>query len=343
LNYAPTYYPGVTSVEQARPVTLGVSQELNDINISMLLVRTARISGHVTNPDGTPTTAGNVQLMPDVGANRGAQVGNNFGSRIQLDGAFAMSNVPPGRYVMRARGQDTEIPQYAAQPLTVTGDDLDDVTVILQPGGTLTGTVTFLPGGTAAPDPTQVRITAPSTESGAVGPQPNARVDKDGRFTLEGVAAGPHLIRPNGGMRGWVLKSVTVNGRDITDTPVDVVSGRTIANLAIVFTDKQSEISGTITDQQGVAVPDYTVLAFPTDSTLWRAQARQIMTARPDQTGRYRIRGLPAGQYYLATVDPTEQGEWFDAAYLEDHRTGAARVSLGDGDVKTQDFKVTIR
>ncbi len=124
---------------------------------------------------------------------------------------------------------------------------------------------------------------------------------------------------------------------------MDVRSGQTIASLAIVFTDKQSEISGSITDQQGKAMPDYTVLAFPADSKLWRAQARQIMTARPDQTGKYRIRGLPAGEYYLATVDPAEQGEWFDPAYLEDHRAGAARLALGDGDVKTQDFKVTIR
>ena len=87
-------------------------------------------------------------------------------------------------------------------------------------------------------------------------------------------------------------------------------------------------------------MPDYTVLAFPTDSSLWRPQSRQIMTARPDQTGKYRIRGLPPGDYYLATVDPAEQGEWFEPAYLDEHRAGAARVTLGDGDVKTQDFKV---
>ena len=68
------------------------------------------------------------------------------------------------------------------------------------------------------------------------------------------------------------------------------------------------------------------MLAFPTDASLWRPQSRQIMTARPDQTGQYRIRGLPAGDYYLATVDPSEQGEWFEPAYLDEHRAGAARV-----------------
>ena len=82
------------------------------------------------------------------------------------------------------------------------------------------------------------------------------------------------------------------------------------------------------------------MLAFPTDAALWRPQARQIMTARPDQTGKYRIRGLPPGDYYLTTVDPAEQGEWFEPAYLEEHRAGAQRVTLGDGDTKTQNFEV---
>jgi len=85
------------------------------------------------------------------------------------------------------------------------------------------------------------------------------------------------------------------------------------------------------------------VLAFPTDASLWRPQARQIMTARPDQTGKYRIRGLPPGQYYLVTVDPAEQGEWFDPLYLDEHRAGAARVTLSEGDVKTQDFKISLK
>ena len=134
---------------------------------------------------------------------------------------------------------------------------------------------------------------------------------------------------------------MTVAGRDITDTPFSIRSGETLANVDVVFTDKVSEVNGTITNDQSAPVPDYTVLAFPTDSSLWRPQSRHIMTARPDQTGKYRIRGLPPGQYYVATVEPAEQGEWFEAAYLEEHRASAARVTLSEGDVKTQNFKVS--
>jgi len=157
------------------------------------------------------------------------------------------------------------------------------------------------------------------------------------------VSAGAHLIRPSNASRTWLLQSVTVGGRDITDTPVQLRSGENLANVTLVFTDKQGEINGTLTAENGTPVPDFTVLAFPTDSTLWRPQSRQIMTARPDQTGKYRIRGLPPGDYYLATVDPSQQGEWFEPAYLDEHRAGAARVTLTEGDVKTKDFTVSLK
>jgi hypothetical protein len=340
LAYAPTYYPGVASVNEAKPVTVGLSQELLDINFNMQLVRASRVAGHVMNADGTEATSGNVNLAPDTGTGAAAQVGTNYGARIQWDGSFSIANVPPGRYVLRARGANWDTPQYAQQPISVNGVDVDDLTVVLAAGGEIAGTVSFQAGSTPVPDVTQVRITAPSVDQGSLGPQPNARVDKDGNFALVGVPAGSHLIRTNGNLRGWALKSVTIGGRDITDVPIALRSGETIANVEIVFTDNLTEINGTVINEAGAAVPDVTVLAFPVDSSLWRPQARQIMTARPDQTGKYRIRGLPPGDYYVVTVDPAEQGEWFDPAYLDEHRAGATRVALVEGDAKTQNFKV---
>jgi Carboxypeptidase regulatory-like domain len=339
--YAPTYYPGVTSVAEARPVSLGLSQELLDVGFSIQLVRAARVAGQLTNPDGTPATAGSVNLAPEGAGN--ARIGPNLGARIQANGAFSIANVPPGRYVLLARNRDRETPQYAFQPITVSGQDLDGLTIILAPGATITGTVRFQPGQTPPPDPTQVRITAPSTEQGWFGSQPTARVERDGRFSLPGVAAGSHLIRTNSNLRGWTLRSVTVAGRDVTDVPMIVRSGEQVSNVEIVFTDRLTEISGTITTNQGSPVPDFTVLAFPTDRSFWHPQARHILTARPDQTGKYRIRGLPPGDYYLAAVDPAEQGEWFEPAYLDQRRAGAAHLTLGDGEVKTQDFRVNLR
>ena len=154
------------------------------------------------------------------------------------------------------------------------------------------------------------------------------------------MQAGAHLIRPAGQLRGWTLRAVTVDGRDVTDTAVELRSGQHLGGLEVTLTDKINEINGALSSEQGAPATEYTVLAFSTDSAFWRPQSRHIATARPDQTGRFRIRGLPAGDYYLTTVDPAQQGEWYEPAYLDERRLGAARVTLGDGDTKTQDFKL---
>jgi hypothetical protein len=337
IAYAPTYFPGVESVDQAKPIAVGLSQELLDINFSLRLVHTSRIDGRAINPDGTPVTAGNVQLLAESARSRG-QIGMRYGGRIDWDGKFSIGTVPPGRYVLLARADDGERPEYGSQPVAIVSGDLTDVTVIVSPGAIIAGRIVF-PPSSQAPDYTPVRVLAAPLEQGIEGPSVS-RVDKDGNFTIPGVAAGPHLIRPQGQSRAWILESVTIGGRDMTDVPVDLRNGQTLANVVVTFTDKIAQIAGTLTNGQGVPMTEYTVLAFPIDTSLWRPQARQIMTARPDQTGKYTIRGLPPGEYYVATVDPAEQGEWFEPTYLDEHRTGAMRVVLGAGDSKTQDFKI---
>jgi hypothetical protein len=344
VAYAPTFYPGVSSAEEARPVTVGLSAEVLDVNFGLLLVRTGRVSGHLTKADGTPSTRGNLTLMSETTFGGRGGVGRMLGARVQWDGSFSIANVPPGRYVIRARGDDTDPPQFATQPVVVADGDVNDVAMVLAPGASISGTVTFQSTQSPTiPDVNQVRIAAPPIDFANVGPNPTARVNRDGTFTLDGVSAGSHWIRTQGAIRGWTLKSVTLAGRDIIDTPLEVRSGQTLSGVTVVFTDKMSEVNGTLTDDQGQPITEFTVLAFPTDNTLWRPQARQIMTARPDQTGTYQIRGLPAGDYYVTAVDPTEQGEWFEPAFLDQHRSGAAHLTLGDGDVKKQDFKISLR
>jgi hypothetical protein len=341
VGYAPTFYPGVSSIEEARPVRMGLSAETLDIDFGLLLVRTAKISGRLVNPAGAGISNGTVMLTPDTGSSGRAAMGRVFGARLAGDGSFSLANVPPGRYLLRARGQDGASPTFAVQPVTVTDGDVSDLTVVLAPSARISGAVAFQTTQSATvPDVDSVRITAPAIDYVTVGPNTVARVDREGRFTLGGVPAGAHWIRAQGLPRGWVLKSVVVDGREVIDLPVELRSGQELTDVSLTFTDRLAEINGAITSDEGLPLTEYTVLAFPTDAALWRPQARQIMTARPDQNGKYQMRGLPAGEYYLTAVDPSEQGEWFEPAYLEQQRAGAQRLRLGDGDVKTQDFRI---
>jgi len=218
---------------------------------------------------------------------------------------------------------------------------MTDIQLVVASGATISGTVTLRRSRAVGPDPREFRIGALTLDGSAPSRGAMARVNGDGSFTLEGVGAGEHLIRGQA-PRGWVLHRVTMDGRDITDTPVDLRTGQRIA-VQVVFTDALTEISGFVTDEQGTPLSEPTVLAFPVDAALWRAQARQIATTRPDQTGRFQIRGLPAGEYFVTAIQPAEQGEWFEPSYLESHQAGAVRVTLADGEVKTHHLRVSSR
>jgi Carboxypeptidase regulatory-like domain len=361
MSYAPTYYPGAGSPAEARPVTVGLSAEVLGIDFNVMLVRTGRVSGHAANADGSPVSNGNINLTPDAGTlARGAVLGGGYGSRIQ-DGTFSIANVPPGRYILRATGSGgrgrggrgrglafgsgspaSDLPQFAVQPLSVNGD-IDNVMVTLSPGATLSGNITVQATQSALlPDVTRFRINAPSADPSVAAPQMQARVEQDGSFTLEGIQAGLVWIRAQT-PTGWTLKSVIVDSRDVIDTPLEVRSAQGITGVNLVFTDKLTEISGTVSDQIGTPMPEFTVLAFPTDAALWRPQARQIMTTRPDQNGKYQLRGLPPGDYYVAAIDPEVPGEWFEPTFLDEQRRGASQFSLVEGDVKTQDLRVIQR
>lgn len=336
LGYAPTYYPGVVTAAEATRVTVGLAQELGGVDFQLQLVPMARLSGFVYNADSTPLAGGNVIVVPEE---RGA----NITGRVRNDGTFAVDEVPPGRYTIYARNRPSrDLPaDFAVQSVTVTGEDLPNLAVTLSPGSTISGSISF--DGAAASQPgdlTRFRITAPALDPIPFGGNQPSRVDADGTFSVTGIPAGRRAIRAPNLPSPWALKAVIVDGRDVTDTPLDVRNGQKIAQVQIVFTDRVTEISGSVKDATGAAASGFTVIAFSTDSTTWRAQSRAIQAVQPDQTGAFRIRGLPPGSYFLVAADDVEQGEWFDPVFLEEAQKAAVRVTVNEGETTAQDVRV---
>jgi hypothetical protein len=57
----------------------------------------------------------------------------------------------------------------------------------------------------------------------------------------------------------------------------------------------------------------------------------------PIPKGRYSIRNLPPGEYFVTTDNALEPGEWFDPVVLERLAVDSARVSIGDAESKQVD------
>ncbi len=340
LGYAPTYYPGVTTAAQATPLALELGQEAANVDFPLQLVKLARVSGVIFGSDGTPLAGGVVLLVPDEG---GAVRADTITGRARADGSFTIDNVPPGRYTLfaRSRPERGAPPDYAVLSVVVAGADLSHLSVALMPGATVSGSITFDPNATTTPRSLAgFRVTVPALDPLPVAGTQPARVNDDGTFTVTGIPPGRHAIRAPSPPSPWTLQAVVVDGRDVTDEAIDVRAGQRVTGVQVIFTDRVTELTGSVRDERGDPVLGFTVVAFSTDPATWRAQSRRIQAVQPDQTGVFRLRGLPPGSYYLAATDDVEPGEWFDAEFLQEAQKRAVRVTLAEGQTTAQDLTV---
>jgi hypothetical protein len=137
---------------------------------------------------------------------------------------------------------------------------------------------------------------------------------------------------------GWAPRSAIVNGTDAMDAPIEIRQGAD--GIVITFTDHPTELSGLLQTPAGVAASDYFIIIFATDRAQWSAQSRRTVMARPTNLGRYAVRNLPPGEYYLAAVTDVIQNEWFDPAFLESLVPASIRVTLGESERKMQDVRI---
>jgi len=83
------------------------------------------------------------------------------------------------------------------------------------------------------------------------------------------------------------------------------------------------------------------VIVFADDAQKWMENSRFVRSARPDQEGRYQVKGLPPGEYLAVAVDYVQDGMWNDPDYLDSIRRHAQRFSLGESDARTVGLKIT--
>jgi hypothetical protein len=141
---------------------------------------------------------------------------------------------------------------------------------------------------------------------------------------------------------GWLIKSVVVKGRDVVDSTFEVRPGEDVADVVLTFTDRTSEISGNLFDAAGRAAPEYYVFLFPTDKTKWTAQSRRFrQPTRPANDGRFRFASLPPGEYYLAALTDFDEKDLLDASFIEQIVPAAVKITVGEGDKKVQDLRIT--
>jgi hypothetical protein len=317
-GYASTYYPGTASLSAARAVRVEPGKDTAGVSFGLVTVPLS-------------TLRGTVQLPPDT-LGRAVTVGVGLvapqrldgyvtrGTRVRDDGGFELTRLAPGTYQVTARSFQTGGVEYwGTANVEVTGTDLDGVSIPVRAGAIVRGRVVNEAG-----EPVGVPVMVSLTTDGDRAPTPRpARTYSDGSFRLEG-AFGTHHLRvvearmipgaeaPGINVRAlqevtpatralttWWLKSIALNGRDVTDEPIDFDQG---VNLVVTMTNRASSVRGTVAWNRAAGRRRPAVVVFVDDDTRWTRPSRLVGASEVDEAGRFDVRGLPAGDRYLAVA-----------------------------------------
>jgi hypothetical protein len=153
--------------------------------------------------------------------------------------------------------------------------------------------------------------------------------------------AGSHFLSVEGLPYPWIVKSVVSRGQDITDVGLEADARQRFDNVTITLTDAATEVSGVVRDGSGKAVPDAMVLVIPLAQQFWHRTSRRFGLLRTGGDGRFKIRGLPEGEYRaLASLD-VDEAVAFQAPVLERLSDAGLPLTLKGMEARVLDLALT--
>ncbi|WP_353712913.1 carboxypeptidase regulatory-like domain-containing protein [Arthrobacter sp. K5] len=296
------WYSGAASAETATPVTLAEGQDLASVDAT--LVKGASISGTVTAPAGVDLNS----LSVSVQSSDGSSWSNG---NVEFNGSYTLRGLAAGSYKVRFSGYNSgtltqwysgaSSSESATPVILAEGQDLTGIDAALVEGASISGNVAA-PAGT---DLTSVYVNVSTTDNSSSF---SGSVNYDGSYVVRGLPAGAYKVKFSGSGAG-TLDQWHANAPSFeTATPVTLAAGQHLTGIDATLV-KGASISGTVTAPAGVDLGGVSVQVRSLDGSSW-------FYTQVDRSGKYTIRGLPAGTYKvqfsgyaLGTLD-----QWYSGA-----------------------------
>jgi 5-hydroxyisourate hydrolase-like protein (transthyretin family) len=292
-------HPSSSTEQDAQAI--GVTADVDGIEIVARRSRTFTVSGLVVDATGTATEPRTVML------HRYGAFGANVTGIRAPHGVFAFRNLVPGDYALEARlgGADGSASfPWAARayvPLKIVAADVPDLVVALQGPVTVPGRVVFEDG------PPADRELSLSIETAMIskteGRLLQAQVAADLSFTLENLF-GPVRLKVHGVPRGWIVKAIRYGGEDITDATRAFESGSRDV-VEVTLTSRGAVVSGAVTDESRRPAEGAVVYLLPAGE---KAELVTLVSYTVLEGGRFSTGSIRPGDYLIAAVS-AEQAE----------------------------------
>jgi hypothetical protein len=327
-GYVPMYYP--SSTEPAHAVTIGVKagEEIPALEILLRRVEVFTVRGRIYGTGSqrsSPTY--NVFLSPRDGdgwlrlPQRDAMIDYK-------NGTFAIHDVLPGSYVLGGFWSDDGKRYQASQNIDVGNADVDGVSLMLLPGMSLNGRVTW--DGQPASD--QNRLTVILRGTGVYGYGGHAIVASSSTFVLNDIHELTYRLAIAGVCDDCYLKALRYGTATSPDDSFSPARGSNAA-LELTISSKGARLRGGVMDADNLPAAGVWVVLVPDEAH--RSSQRLYKWASTDQYGRFELRGIIPGDYKLFSWEEVESGAWEDPEFLKDFEDKGEKISLQEAEQKS--------
>ena len=339
-----TFYPNAGEMTDARTIDVAPEQEQTEINISVPDRVMFKISGTVVaKSSNLPLKNMRVSFRRisenGAAANFSGMSANQTMSDVQ--GNWSLIDLPAGKYLITASPNNskndyiysnepkpTEV-QPKLAPLTklieISSENPADMLFQLPVQATISGTVTV---ENDKPLPDYIYIGAfdeqtKNNSSANLQNRNNQSQSKDqspktnNEFRIEGLSDGKYnLTAFAGGSSKYFVKSISLNGRDVKEQPVEIKEGEDVKGVQIVLSTDVGTVKGKISGYKNDG-PVYVVL-IPAGRSIATAMRSIGGQGVPKPGGEFEITSAP-GEYFVfigtnANRPKSESGleEWFE-------------------------------
>ena len=337
-GFRTTFYPGTPNAAEAQPVSLAIGQDAT-IQFALMPARLVRVSGTILDSQGRPIYPAEVQMWTRIGDMFTTAPGGSTSVVTRADGSFAFAGIVPGDYAVQVR---TRLPGALGPPavdesgslsLSVPNGDMSGIVIRTSKGTPVAGRVIW--EGTAPrtlQPPARFRVTAETVDAAGLGGIMVTDVGKEEDFRFNNLSGSYQLGLPLPENMNWRVKSVTLDGDDFTDAPLDLAGRASIDGVVITMTDKVSNLSGSVSDGNGKPVSQYVIVVQPADQKEARVAARFVRTARPDTDGRFEVRNIRPGRYVATAIEALEEGRQFAPEFQRQLQRGSREFTVKEGE-----------
>jgi 5-hydroxyisourate hydrolase-like protein (transthyretin family) len=375
-TYVTVYYPGDRDPQRAQPVTVQPGNTTGGVDIVLAAgrVRSYHVRGTARNTvTGEPARGAQIRLAPREWSATVVMPTATADDQ----GNFDIAGVVPGSYLLMANMTmpnpaappppapgATPPPPTPGQPqvpptIQITGNQvidvgnafLNNVQLNLVQGVAIAGRM-IVEGATAA-NPQRGLGVSMVREPDIVGlpaSQMRGMVTPEGTFSIPNVGPGDYRVYvtpllapfqwgvPNipQQLQNMYVKAIRLGPTNAITERIRVNGGVSPGDLEVVI-GNGGRVDGAALNDRREPMPNVTVALVP-DGAL-RQRMDLYRTATTDVSGRYRIQGVPAGQYKAYAFEEVALDAWQNPDFMRPLEARGVTVEIRDGNQATADLQ----